>query len=95
MLYFEKKYSRFIFLPTVRKRYRRNDREQSYLFHLVAFFVIVPRIEPVVNVVNRKIPDETFSGILALDAVRKIEVVEIGHSSPLNFFSPSGFNRIF
>jgi hypothetical protein len=41
-----------IFLPPVRKRNRWYYREQRYLFHLVAFFVVIPRIEAVVNVVN-------------------------------------------
>lgn len=69
MLYFENNYSRFIFLPPVRKRNRRNNREQSNLFHPVTFFVVVPRIETVVHIIHRKIPDVAFPGILPLDVV--------------------------
>ena len=75
-----------IFLPPVRKRNRRNNREQCYLFHLVAFFVVIPRIEAVVNIVNRKIPDVAFPGILPLNAVRKIVFVSKIYSKELVIF---------
>ena len=68
------------FLPPVRKRNRRNYREQRYLFHLVAFFVIVPRIEAVIHIIHRKIPAITFPGILPLHAVRKIVFVSKTYS---------------